>query len=63
MNRRRRRVSSRTIASFGSTLLLTALVAIVFGLDWQAALWGEGFDSQPTPEPSHSYYLERVDAP
>ena len=42
------RLSSRTIASFSTTLLLTAIVVIVFGLDWQAALWGE-FNAPTAP--------------
>jgi len=58
MSGRRHRISSRTIASFASTLLLTALVAIVFGLDWRAALWGRSFDEAPPPPIDKSVHFE-----
>lgn len=58
--RRTRRVSSRTIASFASTLILTGLIVVVFALDWRTALWSPGFDAPPPPEPRGTYHMERV---
>ena len=54
------RISNRTIASFASTLLLTALVAVVFGLDWRAALWGRSFTDPVPPPPDHSVHFEVI---
>lgn len=57
---RRRRISNRTIASFTSTGLLVAIVVLVYGLDWKAALWADGFNTPPAPAPVSTYYWERV---
>jgi hypothetical protein len=57
--RRARRVSTRTIASFASTLILMGLIVVVFALDWQAALWAPGFDTPP-PAPHGTFHMERV---
>lgn len=59
-HRRRRRISSRTIASFSGTLILTGLVVMIYALDWQAALWGRSFNDPVPPPPDHSIYMERV---
>lgn len=58
--KRRRRISNRTIASFASTLLLTALVVVAFGLDWRAALWGRSFTDSVPPPPDHSVHFEVI---
>lgn len=60
-HRRHRKISSRTIASFASTLLLTGLVVIIYGLDWRAALWGRSFNDPVPPPPDHSVYFERIE--
>jgi len=56
-----RRISTRTIASFATTLLLTAFVTLVYGLDWRAALWGRSFNDPVPPPPDHSVQFERIE--
>lgn len=59
-HRRRRKVSSRTIASFAGTLLLTGLVVMIYALDWRAALWGRSFNDPVPPPVDHSVHFERI---
>lgn len=54
----RRRISTRTISSFLGTMLLVALVVVVYGLDWRAALWGRSFTDPVPPPPDHSVRFE-----
>lgn len=55
------RVSRRTLSSFVSTGLLVAIVAVVFGLDWKAALWADGFDAPVSPPGDREFSFEVVE--
>jgi hypothetical protein len=53
-------MSRRTLHSLLGTLVLMGIVVLVYGLDWRAALWADGFNTPPAPAPHSTFHMERV---